>query len=285
MIRSELVTSVTVADLVIKGERLLRPSASSRLDAELLLSHVRGCDRTAIYRDPDAPVTPEERERFAELTTARVAGQPVAQLVGRAEFWSLSFVVDENVLVPRPETEILVETALDLLPRAGNPVLADLGTGSGAVAIVLALERPAATVIATDLSALALEVAQRNCGAHRADRVLLLRANWMSALANSEFDLIASNPPYVSSNDPLLSNSDIRFEPLRALAAGSDGLADMRLIIEQAPRQLKQGGYLLVEHGYNQALTVRQLFSERGFQQITTIRDLAGIDRVTYGRK
>ena len=285
MIRSEREPPVTVADLVEVGERLLRPSTSSRLDTELLVSHVCDCDRAAVYRDPGAPVTAMQQRHFTKLANARAGGQPVAQLLGCADFWSLSFVVDANVLVPRPETETLVETALALIPSRGKPVLADLGTGSGVMAVVFARERPQATVLATDLSPLALHIAERNCRAHEASQVALLRANWMTALGDAEFDFIVSNPPYVQCDDPLLSNSDIRFEPRHALAAGTDGLDDLRAIVEQAPRHLKQGGYLLVEHGYNQASRVRQLFAERGLQRITTQRDLGNMERVTFGRK
>ena len=269
--------------MVREGERQLRASTSSRLDAELLASHVRGCDRIAIYRDPNAPVTTRQRQFFAKLTAARALGQPIAQLIGGTEFWSLPFAIDTNVLIPRPETESLVATALELIPTTRASVIADLGTGSGAVAIVLALERPQAAVIATDLSRQALTIARRNREVHKVPHVLLLRANWMAALVDSKFDLIASNPPYVCCDDPLLLNSDIRFEPHEALAAGADGLDHVRTIVDEAPRRLKRGGYLLIEHGYNQAHEVRQLFAGRGFQGITTNRDLAGIERVTYG--
>ena len=275
---------ITVADLVKQGEYLLRPSACSRLDAELLLGHLLHYDRTAIYRESKAAVSYEAQTRFTQLIRARAEGRPVAQLLGRSDFWSLSFEIDANVLIPRPETELLVETALELIASSGKPVLADLGTGSGAIATVFALERPCADIIATDFSPLALKVAQRNFAGHDATRIFLLRANWLIGLAPALFDLIAANPPYVSADDPLLSNSDIRFEPVQALAAGHDGLDDLRVIVGQAPSHLKKDGYLLVEHGYNQGQSVRLLFNNRGFRQITTIRDLAGFERVTFGQ-
>ena len=266
---------------------MFRPSTStsSRLDAELLVCHVCECDRVAIYREPDISVTATQYRHFTKLAGRRACGQPIAQILGYAYFWSLQFVVDSNVLVPRPATETLIETALGLIPSTGNPVFADLGTGSGVVAVVIARERPQATVLATDLSAQALHIAARNCHAHEAPQVRLLRANWMTACGNAKFDFIASNPPYVQSDDPLLLTSDIRFEPRRALAAGLDGLDDLRAIIEQAPKHLKHGGYLLVEHGYNQAFNVRQLFAQQGFERIATERDLGNIERVTFGRK
>ncbi len=260
-------------------------NTSSRLDAELLACHVCGCDRAAIYRDPNTPVTATQHKRFMQLAKHRAGGQPMAQIIGNTEFWSLSFAVDTNVLIPRSDTETLVETALDLIPTTGEPVIADLGTGTGAIAVVFATERPQATVLATDLSAQALHVASRNCRAHRASRVVLAQANWMTAFAEIKFDFIVSNPPYIECDDPLLANTDIRFEPRNALVAGPDGLDDLRVIVKQAPRHLKQGGYLLVEHGYNQASQVRQLFAERGFQRTTTQRDIGNRERVTFGRK
>ena len=277
-------TPATVASLVKTGERLLRPSSSSRLDAEILLGHVTGCDRANIYRDPDAPVTSKQQEHFAQLTSARALGQPVAQLVGHVDFWSLSFKIDPNVLIPRPETELLVELALSLIPNDRDSVLADLGTGSGAIATVVALERPHATIVATDLSSPALQIARRNFIRHSASRIFLLRADWLVGFGDAQFDLIVANPPYVSADDPKLSNSDIRFEPVQALTAGRDGIDDLCVIVKQAPRCLKSGGYLVVEHGYTQGSDVRCLFAEQGFQRINTQHDLAGMERVTCGR-
>lgn len=276
--------SLTVLDLVKVGKNLLRRSKNSWLDSELLVSHVCDCDRVAIYRDPDAPVTSIQYRHFIKLANARARGQPVAQLLGYTDFWSLSFVVDANVLVPRSETETLIETALELIPSTGQYAIADLGTGSGVIAVALALERAQAMIIATDVSSLALDVAERNRCFHKASQVFLLRADWMTALGTNKFDFIVSNPPYVESNHSLLHDSDIRFEPRRALASGKDGLEDLRAIIKQAPGHLKKGGFLLVEHGYNQGLSVRRLFAERGFQKVTTRRDLGKLERVTFGQ-
>tara|TARA_B100001123_G_scaffold450598_1_gene622266 strand:- start:3808 stop:4674 length:867 start_codon:yes stop_codon:yes gene_type:complete len=277
--------SLTVLDLVKVGKNLLRRSTNSWLDSELLVSHVCDCDRVAIYRDPDTLVTPRQYRHFIELANARARGQPVAQLLGLTYFWSLSFVVDANVLIPRPETETLIETALELIPSTGHYAIADLGTGSGAIAVALALERAQAMVIATDVSSLALDVAERNRCFHKASQLFLLRGDWMAALGTKKLDFIVSNPPYVESNDSLLQDSDIRFEPRQALASGKDGLDDLRAIIKQAPERLKPDGFLLVEHGYNQGLRVRQLFAERGFQKITTRRDLGKLERVTFGQR
>jgi len=278
-------SSVTVAELIRHGEGLLRPSDSSRLDAELLLGHVLELSRTMLYRDGNVPVAIGHREQFRRLLRARADGQPIAQLLGGVEFWSLAFIVDENVLIPRPETELLVETALERMPRSGRPLVADLGTGSGAIAVVLAVERPGATVVATDKSALALRIAQKNCDLHEVSTIQLVRANLLDGMGGNAFDLVVSNPPYVCAGDPLLSTSDIRFEPEQALAAGEDGLEALRTITCQTPASLKPGGSLIVEHGYNQGAAVRRLFEEQGFQRIKTSRDLAGLQRVTYGEK
>lgn len=275
----------TIAELIRHGSRLLHPSESSSLDAELLLTHTLDLDRLAVYRDGNVEVAPDKREQFGQLIRARAGGRPVAQILGRAEFWSLSFHLDAHVLIPRPETELLVATALDLIPRRGTPLIADLGTGSGAIAVSLAVERRGATIVATDLSARALGTARRNCVAHRVSAVHLLQANWMHGLRESQFDAIVANPPYVCADDPLLWTSDIRFEPRLALVGGSDGLAALRAIAAQAPAYLQRGGFLMLEHGYNQGAAVRRLLRDQGLERVATARDLAGLERVTYGEK
>lgn len=275
---------LTVAELVRHGERRLRPSETSRLDSELLLAHALGCDRAAIYRDSELVIDLDQRAAFEERLRARAVGRPLAQLIGAAEFWSLSLIVDEHVLIPRPETELLVETALNILPRSGEITIADLGTGSGAIAIAIAVERPDVTIVATDRSAPALRVAHRNRELHGAAGVHLLQANWMRGLDDMRFDLVVSNPPYVAAGDPLVAGSDIRFEPELALTAGHDGLSALRAITGQVSTRLKPGGSVVVEHGYNQGAAVRALFEGRGFDGITTARDLADLERITYAR-
>lgn len=280
---STIGTPATVAELIKRGDHVLRPSDSSRLDSELLLAYALGCDRLAVYRDGNCDVAPDQRLQFESLVRARASGQPVAQLLGTAEFWSLSFHIDANVLIPRPETELLVATVLDRIPRSHPSMIADLGTGSGTIAVVIALERRNATIIASDLSTAALAVARRNCDIHCVAQVYLLRANWMDAFGEAKFDIIVSNPPYVCAGDPLLSSSAIRFEPSLALAGGDDGLDALRELVAQAAVHLKPGGCLLVEHGYNQGAIVRRLFYQQGLQRVTTAPDLAGHGRVTFG--
>ncbi len=271
--------------MVAHGDRLLRPSESARLDAELLLASVLERDRTALYRERELAVGRLQRDRFEQLLEARAAGRPVAQLLGEAEFWSLPFLVNRDVLIPRPETELLVETVLDRIPRTGGSLVADLGTGSGVIAIVVGLQRPRATVVAVDRSGSALRTARQNCARHGVSGVHLLQSDWLDAVRTTRFDVIVSNPPYVAAADALLSNSDIRFEPTSALVGGSDGLGALRAIVAQAPAYLKSGGCLCVEHGYNQGSRLRKLFQEQGFRRVATARDLAGLERVTFGEK
>ena len=277
---------VTVAELVMHGDRLLRPSESSRLDAELLLAKVLDRDRLVLYRESEFEVAPPERARFDKLLGERAAGRPVAQLLGEAEFWSLPFFIDADVLVPRPETELLVDTVLERIPGSGGgAMVTDLGTGSGVIAVVVGLERPEATIIAIDRCGSALRTARKNCIRHGISGVHLLRADWLHGLHTTHFDIIVSNPPYVAADDLLLSSSDIRFEPKLALVGGSDGFAAFRAIVSQAPAYLKPGGLLCVEHGYHQGSQLRRLFHNHGFRQIATKCDLAGLERVTLGQK
>ena len=282
--RNKFDGNIVISELVQHGMRELAPSPSARLDSELLLAHALNCNRAAIYRDANCRTSAEVRQAFVELLGARERGQPIAQILGSQEFWSLPFIVDEHVLIPRPDTEILVESALNLIRPCTNPVIADLGTGSGAIAVVIGLERRDAHVVAIDKSVAALRVAQKNSRIHGATNTHLLRSSWLTALQDSEFDLIASNPPYVADDDPLLSASDIRFEPPQALRAGKDGLEALRNIVSSASRVLKLAGVLLVEHGYNQGEQVRGLFRAHRFTSITTLRDLAGHERVTHGK-
>jgi release factor glutamine methyltransferase len=275
--------ATTIAEMVRSGARSLRPSESSRLDSELLLAHTLGLDRLVVYRDGDREVAADQGEQFERLIRARADGRPVAQLLGVAEFWSLSFQVDPHVLIPRAETEVLVAVALDRIPRSGRPVVADVGTGSGAIAVALAVERPGAAIVASDLSAAALLTARRNCERHRVAGVHLLQADWMDGLGDVRFDAIVSNPPYVCADDPLLAISDIRFEPRLALVGGRDGLGALRAFVAQARGRLKPGGFLAVEHGYNQGPAVRRLFEAQGLRRVATVRDVGGLERVTHG--
>ena len=257
----------------------------ARLDLELLLGEVLGLNRAGLIRERSMLVNTEQVARFKALLAGWREGRPVAQLLGRREFWSLALMVDEHVLVPRPDTELLVETGLALLAEAPAGAVVDLGTGSGAVAIALASELGGRPVIAVERSAAALRVAALNIGRHANERVLLVQGRWLEALAPACAALIVSNPPYLEDADPgLRADGALRFEPRQALAAGPAGLDDLAAIARTAPLHLQPGGWLALEHGATQGPAVRELLRAAGFDAIATLRDLAGHDRVTRGR-
>ena len=280
---SALSTSHVVADAIKHATGQLAASATPRLDAEVLLAHVLKCDRAGLYRDADRALTDAQFNAYQRLIQCRGAGRPVAQIIGRSEFWSLEFIVDPTVLVPRPETELVVETALELIPANGRASIVDAGTGSGAIAAALAIERPRARLIALDISAAAVAIARRNFARHRLRDILVVRADWLTPIADGALDLVVANPPYIAHGDPLLRTTDIRFEPLLALDGGPDGLDCMRSLTAEARRCLCPGGYLIVEHGYDQADPVQHLLVNTGFGDVRTKRDLAGHQRLSYG--
>jgi release factor glutamine methyltransferase len=259
----------------------------TRLDAELLLAHVLGASRAGVVARDERELTPEEQGDFELLLGRRLAGEPLAYLTGTKEFWSLELEVTRDVLVPRPETELLVEWGLSCLPGPAPRVL-DLGTGSGAIALAIARERPGASIVATDISAAALAVARRNARRLRLANVELLHGAYFEPLADrapgdAAFAAILSNPPYVAAGDPHLAA--LGFEPAGALVSGRDGLEALRAIVAGAPRHLQPGGWLLVEHGGAQGAAVRALFAQAGFDAVETRRDLAGHGRATGGRR
>ncbi|QIK37181.1 peptide chain release factor N(5)-glutamine methyltransferase [Caldichromatium japonicum] len=255
--------------------------ATPRLEAELLLAEASGLRRTELYARPEAGLTPDQFARFAALLQRRLVGEPLAYLLGRWGFWTLELEVTPATLIPRPETELLVETALERLTPDRPLRIADLGTGSGAIAAALASERPLWHLIAVERSPAAMAIARDNFR-----RLGLLVApvlgHWLSALGPDCLDAILSNPPYVAAGDPHLAGS-LRFEPQLALVSGQDGLDAIRAILADAPRCLKSGGLLAVEHGYDQGATVRRLFAQGGLQDIETRCDLAGHERITLG--
>lgn len=258
------------------------PGDDARGEAQLLLMHVLGRDRAWLYAHADAEVDELAAARFRQLCGERARGVPVAQLVRTRGFWTLELAVDANTLIPRPDTELLVEAALARLPETAD--VADLGTGTGAIALAIASERPRCAVVATDVSGQALAVARANAAAHRLDNVTFVRGSWLQPLAGRRFDLIASNPPYIAEDDAHLAEGDLRFEPRLALASGIDGLDALREIVAGAPALLRPGGWLLVEHGHAQGAAVRALFEAAGFRDIATLRDLEQRERVGLGR-
>lgn len=279
--------------LTLKAALEEATASIGKVDAQAIITHLLGVDRAYLVANPMRTLTESEDARVDLLVAQRSMGHPVAYLLGRREFYSRDFAVGPEVLIPRPETETLVEAALARLvaPAAaaaamgpGPITLLDLGTGCGAIAISLACERPDLRVTATDSSRPALEVARANARTHGRD-IEFLEGEWYAPLAGRRFDLIAANPPYVAAGDPHLGKGDLRFEPAHALTDGSaDGLDSIRAIVEGAARHLNPGGWLLFEHGYDQAQAVGALLDAAGFVERTCVRDLAGIDRVAGGR-
>jgi release factor glutamine methyltransferase len=253
-----------------------------RRDAELLLAHCWGRTRTRLLTS-DEPVPADVASRFEAAIRRRADGVPVAYLLGRREFWSLELEVTPAVLVPRPETELLVQRVLDLVV-APDAAVADLGTGSGAIAIALAFERPGWSVTATDSSADALAVARRNGERLAPGRVEWLSGDWFGALAGRRFDALVSNPPYIAGDDPVLTGDGLRHEPRGALTPEGDGLAALTTLIDGAPAGLRPGGWLMLEHGASHGEAVRSRLVAGGFTSVTSHRDLAGHERVTEGK-
>ena len=259
-------------------------SDSAALDADCLLCAVLSCTRTYLRTWPEQELTPEQVAQVEQFAVRREQGEPVAYILGVREFWSLPLQVSPATLIPRPDTEALVEWALTLLSEQGQGQKAlDLGSGTGAIALALKSEFPVLAMWALEREPAALDLARRNA-ARLGFSVNFLASNWFSALNERNFQLIVSNPPYIDAADPHLAQGDVRFEPHSALVADEDGLADIRQIIDQAPEYLAAGGWLLLEHGWQQAEAVRDLLSSRGFQAVTTKSDLGGQDRVSGGQ-
>ena len=254
-------------------------------EAELLLAHALGRSRTWLLVHADDEIAADATARFEALVERRVAGEPVAYLTGSRGFWTLDLAVTPATLVPRPETELLVELALARIPVDADARIADLGTGSGAIALAIAKEHPRARVVATDASSDALDVARENAKRNGIANVEFRHGDWFTPLDGEKFDLIASNPPYIAFGDPHLDEGDLRFEPASALSSGSDGLDAIRVIVRDAPSHLRTSGWLLLEHGWEQGEAVRALLREAGFVDVATERDLEGRDRVTLGRQ
>lgn len=263
------------------AKNLVLDPASARVEIQCLLQQALQVSRAKLLAYPDHILQAAERLRYQELLQRRLAGEPVAYILGEREFYGVKFKVTPATLIPRPETELLVELALERLPQGGRAL--DLGTGSGAIALSIAHARPDAEVTAVDESTQALEVAQENVQQLKLRNARCLRSEWFSALAGERFNLIVSNPPYIAEGDPHLQQGDLRFEPRSALASGTDGLNDIRVIIRQAKDHLVSGGWLIFEHGYDQASQARELLRAGGLNAVFSARDLAGIERVSGG--
>jgi release factor glutamine methyltransferase len=270
----------TVGELL--GAARALPGDSPRRDAEILLCYCLEKPRAWLYTWPEVEVDAPSAQRYLQMIERRAGGEPIAYLTGQREFWSLQLSVNEHTLIPRPETEILVEWALSL-PLPGDASILDLGTGSGAIALALASERESWQVTAVDNSSAALAVAAANAASNDLDRVGFLQSQWYSALADRRFHLLLSNPPYVDAADEHLQQGDLRFEPRGALVAAEHGLADLASLVSGAPAHLETDGWLLLEHGFDQGEQVRRLLLEQGFSQVATRRDVAGQERISGG--
>jgi release factor glutamine methyltransferase len=268
---------------VLSAARELEAS-SARIEVQCLLQKILHVPRVYLLAHPERSLTEAEFTRYSELLQRRLYGEPVAYILGEREFFGLNLKVTPATLIPRPDTELLVELAVQRIPARERCAVLDLGTGSGAIALAIAQACPQAGVLACDASAPALAVAQENARALGISNVSFVQSDWFTALGTQRFALIVSNPPYIAAGDPHLAQGDVRFEPVSALVSGSDGLDDIRQIITRSPAHLEAGGWLLLEHGYNQAARVRRLLQDAGFDGVFSACDLAGIERASAGR-
>jgi release factor glutamine methyltransferase len=271
---------MNINGLLKSAQERLAPDPLARLEAEILLCHALEVSRSFLFANPELEVPTKRRTDFNKLLAARRKGEPVAYLVGTREFWTLKLKVTPDVLIPRPETEQLVEMALSWIPMSVDWRIADLGTGSGAIALAIASERPQCRVFASDISAAALAIAVENAERHKLNNVVLHEGSWLQPLSG-KFDLILSNPPYVGCSDPHLTQGDCRFEPKLALCPGEDSLQAFREIAGQSLHRLEEKGHLLLEHGFDQGPGVRKILQESGYTNVETHKDLAGLDRIS----
>ncbi len=274
--------ALSIKQALHKAKQVLYGHESAQIDSELLLAHAIGRDRTYLYTWPEKQLSPSSQALFEELLERRALGEPVAYLIGTRDFWSFTLRVNPHVLIPRPETELLVETALSKLGEGGQRV-ADLGTGSGAIALAIAHERPDCQVLATDFSAEALQLASANALQLGLKNVEFKQGSWYAALLDTPFNMIVSNPPYIAPDDPHLVQGDLRFEPATALSASDSGLADLYEIVSGAPERLADNGWLLLEHGFDQGAALRTVLLKYGFSQVQTLQDINGCDRLSLG--
>jgi release factor glutamine methyltransferase len=262
---------------------LATASPSAQIDAEVLLAHTLQTSRTFLYTHPEKKLDEAQTNTYQELLTKRCEGQPIAYLTGHREFWSLPLHVSKDTLIPRPETELLVELTLTLLKNTSPACILDLGTGSGAVALAIASERADWQVLACDISQAAVEVARKNAAHLNVSNIQILCSDWFASIPKQQFNVIVSNPPYIASQDPHLSEGDVRFEPQHALTSGIDGLDSLTYLIKQSFDRLRPGGLLLLEHGYLQKEAVITLLKQNGYEQVHCWQDWQGNDRISGG--
>lgn len=272
-----------IKQLIEDAENQLQPvSDTARLDTELLLCAVLKKQRHFLHSWPEHEPGQQQLDQFQQYLDRRLQGEPIAHILGERGFWSLDLFVSKDTLIPRPETELMVEQALDIIPEQASWKILDLGTGTGAIALSLAKERPGCLLTATDFLPGALDVARRNAERNQINNIEFIQSHWFEELTD-KFNIIVSNPPYICENDPHLEQGDVRFEPLSALTSGSDGLDDIRIIIQQARQHLLPGGVLLLEHGYNQADAVCDLLKQAHYKNIQRYQDINNNPRVSLG--
>jgi len=280
--------STTIANCLQKSSQLASVSDSPRLDIEIFLTHILQKNRTYLFTWPEKELTEDQANQFNQFFSRRLTGEPVAHIIGRREFWSLPLIVNNSTLIPRPDTELLVEAALGLFSEDESDQtrrLLDLGTGTGAIVLALANEKKSWQCVGVDKEIAAVELAEKNRARFDLNNVKILQSDWFSALASeAAFDIIVSNPPYIDPTDKHLQEGDVRFEPLSALIADKKGLADLELIITKSPKYLTENGWLLVEHGHDQGAAVRDLFTANHFDDVNTFRDFGRNERVTVGK-
>lgn len=276
--------TITEALAAAQARLTLAANTEAKLEAQLLLQHVLQVNRAWLIAHENDTLSPDTQAKFEALLIRRLQGEPMAYILGEREFYGLVLQVTPATLIPRPDTETLVEAALDKIPQNMDVHVLDLGTGSGAIALAIAKHRSQANVVAVDASPAALEVAKHNADRLNISNVQFVLSDWFSALEDQRFEIIVSNPPYIEADDPHLAQGDLRFEPPDALASGKDGLSDIRIIINQCLTHLKPQGWLMLEHGYNQGTAAADLMSAAGLVDVATIKDLGGNDRVTIGK-
>lgn len=270
-------------NLILSAKQLSAVSDTAKLDSELLLAFVLNKPRSYLYTWEDETLSQNKQNTFDRLVARRVKGEPIAHIVGERGFWSLDLTVTVDTLIPRPDTERLVELALEMIPEHEKWNILDMGTGTGAIALSLAKERPLCFITATDQSLAALDIAKQNAKRNNITNIAFVQSDWFAQLKNRQFDMIISNPPYIGDNDPHLQKGDVRFEPLSALASGEDGLNAIRTIIHGSQPYLRHGAALLLEHGYDQAGAVCGLLKEANFKQIRNVKDYGDNPRVSIG--